>query len=156
VTPGLKAAPFILLLACGPKSPTTPAPTEPTQSDRPLLDEAGWAGLFEEEQAAYYIENEGTIWLVLRLTDDADELEVLGHVFGIVANKFDYSQDTRRNLVLIAYKGRVEQRRNHGIKVAIDALHLLQKGEVTIDEITEDAGYIVNADISALKPFITK
>ena len=75
---------------------------------------------------------------------------------GIVANKFDYSQDPRTNLVLIAYKGRVEQRRNHGIKVAIDALHLLQKGEVTIDDITEDAGYIVNADISALKPFITK
>ncbi len=149
----------LALAACGPR-PSGPGPqvpgggTEP--GGRPVLEAKSWADLFEEEQAAYYVENDDTLWLVLRLTGDADEADVLGHVFGIMANKFDYSLDPRKHIVLIAYKGKVEQRKNYGIKVDVDALALLQAGEITIDELTEDAGYIMNADISALKPFITK
>jgi len=151
---------FLALTACGPRPPAGAGPQVPaggTDPDaRTELDETSWADLFQEEQAAYYIENEDTLWLVLRLTGEADEAEVLGHVFGIIANKFDYSLDPRKHIVLIAYKGKVEERRNYGIKVDVDALALLQAGEITIDELTEDAGYIMNADISALKPFITK
>jgi hypothetical protein len=160
VRPGTTAlAAAILLMACGPKNAGGPGPSAPGSEptgERPLLDEQSWAGLFENKQAAYYIEEQSTVWLVLRLTDDADEAEVLGHVFGIIANKFDYSVDPRTSLVLIAYKGRVEERKNYGIKVTVEALALLQAGKITIDELTEDAGYIMNADIRALKPFITK
>jgi hypothetical protein len=148
------------MAACGDRAAggktTTPPPGGAGPDERSLLDEESWAGLFEDEQAAYYIEQEGTIWLVLRLTDDADEAKVLGHVFGIIANKFDYSLDPRTHLVLIAYKGRVEERKNYGIKVSVEDLSRLQAGDITIDELTEDAGYIMNADIRALKPFITK
>jgi len=150
----------LALAACGPRSPSGPGPQTPggggDPEGRPALEETSWADLFEEEQAAYYIENEDTLWLVLRLTGDADEANVLGHVFGILANKFDYSIDPRKHIVLLAYKGKVEQRKNYGIKVGVDALALLQAGKITIDELTEDAGYIMNADINALKPFITK
>ena len=150
----------LVLASCGPKPPAGPGPEVPgggaEPGDRPELDEKSWAGLFEDEQAAYYVEADDTLWLVLRLTGDADEAEVLGHVFGIIANKFDYSLDPRKHVVLIAYKGKVEKRRNYGIKVSVESLALLQAGEITIDELTEEAGYIMNADISALKPFITK
>jgi hypothetical protein len=147
----------LALAACGPKnSGPSRTPDKDDQPARPVLDAGEWASMFEEEQAAYYIENEGSVWLVLRLTDEADEAEVLGHVFGIIANRFDYSSDPRKNLVLIAYKGRVEDRRNYGIRVTFDALSNLQAGNITIDELTEEAGYILNGDISALKPFITK
>jgi len=146
----------LALAACGPKAPPSPPPAAPPAGERPLLDEQSWASLFEKEQAAYFIEAESTVWLVLRLTEDADEASVLGHVFGIVANRFDWSIDPRTNLVLIAYKGAVEKRQNYGIKVRIETLSLLQAGQITIDELTEEAGYLMNADLGALKPFITK
>jgi hypothetical protein len=161
VTPGPQAIILgLALAACGPKPPSGPGPQVPGGDADPdgriKLDETSWAGLFEEEQAAYYVESDDTLWLVLRLTGDANEAEVLGHVFGIIANKFDYSADPRKHIVLIAYKGKVEKRKNYGIRIGVDALLLLQTGKITIDELTEDAGYIMNADISALKPFITK
>lgn len=114
--------------------------------------------LFEEGQAAYYLEHQDTVWLVARLAEGNEQgalTKLALHLLGRIAENFDFTTDPRTELVIIVYMGLIEQEINYGIKVSIDDLSRLQRNEVAMPDLLNMLTEVVNIDLTAIKPYIT-
>ena len=111
---------------------------------------------FEKDQAAYYLEEGSNLLLAIRVKEELNPAEVMGKFLALVTSKFDFGCDTREKLILICYKGLIEEKRNVGMMVTVGDLRLMQEGTIGIDELSDRAKYVEGLDLSSIKPLIIK
>jgi hypothetical protein len=158
----LALAVAILAACCGGRPGGGPAPVEPddvTAPAGPPLSQESYLDLFEEDQAAYYIDYQDTVWLVMRVAeghDDATLTKVALHLLTRLVQDYDLTSDERSEVVIIVYMGALEQRANYGIKASIEDLARVQRGELSMAEMMESLSEIVDIDLMAIRPYITE
>ena len=113
-------------------------------------------GFFESQQAAYYVAEGDNLLLAVRVKEEKDTAEVLGKLLVLVATKFDFRCEKRKQIILVSYKGFIEEKRNVGMLVEVTDLRLLQGEVIDIDELSERAKYIERLDLGSIKSLIVK
>ena len=112
--------------------------------------------MFASHQAAYYVAEGENILLVIRIKEDLDTAEVMGKFLALVTTKFDFVCEKHAQIILVCYKGIIEEKRNIGMLLDIVDLRLLQRGDIGIEELTDRARYIEGLDLGSVKSLIYK
>jgi hypothetical protein len=120
------------------------------------LSPQSFHGFFESQQAAYYVAEGDNLLLAVRVKEEMDTAEVLGKLLALVATKFDFRCEKRKQIILVSYKGFIEEKRNIGMLVDVTDLRLLQGEVIDIDELSERARYIEGLDLGSIKSLIVK
>lgn len=120
------------------------------------LSPGGFHKYFESHQAAYYVAEGDNLLLAVRVKEELDTAEVLGKLLALVATKFDFKCEKRKQIILVSYKGFIEEKRNVGMLVEVTDLRLLQSEVIDIDELSERAKYIEGLDLGSVKSLIVK
>ncbi len=123
---------------------------------RKTLRPQTFRALFEAGQAVYYIEENGTVLLLIRLKEEIDPAETLGKFLALAVRKFDFVCDDREKLILVCYQGALEERRNVGVMISVDDLKSLQEGRIEIDTLSERASYVEGLDVSSVQHLVVK
>jgi len=159
----LIAAAVLLLAFCGcggerKAGAGTPAkqPSCELAPDTSELKPEPFQKLFASHQAAYYVAEGDNILLAIRIKEDLDTAEVMGKFLALVTTKFDFACEKHAQIILVCYKGFIEEKRNIGMLLDIGDLRLLQKGDIGIDEIADRARYIEGLDLGSVKSLIYK
>ena len=126
--------------------------------DGDALSQDSYSSMFEEGQAAYYIDHQDTVWLVVRVAEGSDDetlTTVVLHLLSRLTEEFDFTQDARAEVVILAYEGILEKKHNYGIKVEIANLKKLQATTLSMPDLLQTLTEVVNINLVALKPYIT-
>jgi len=94
--------------------------------------------------------------LAIRIKEDMETAEVMGKFLVLITSKFDFYCDKRKQIILVCYKGLIEEKRNIGMLIEVSDLKMLQKGIIDIDELSERAKYIEGLDMGSVKSLIYK
>jgi hypothetical protein len=112
--------------------------------------------MFKSHQAAYYVAEGENILLAIRVKEDLDTAEVMGKFLALVTTKFDFVCEKHVQIILVCYKGFIEEKRNIGMLLDIGDLRLLQRGDIGIEELSDRARYIEGLDLGSVKSLIYK
>lgn len=138
-------------------TPTSAAGTKCTLAEgTDELNPQTYHKYFEKHQAAYYVAEGDNLLLAIRIKEDMETAEVMGKFLVLVTSRFDFYCDKRKQIILVCYKGLIEEKRNIGMLIEVSDLKMLQKGIIDIDELSERAKYIEGLDMGSVKSLIYK
>lgn len=126
------------------------------KEDSKVLNPENFNRYFKKKQAAYYIEEGENLLLAIRIKKSAEIEEVIGRFFSLIITKFDFHCDSRKKIIIVCYKGYIEEKNNIGMLLDVKDITKFQDGVLSLDELSERIKYVKGLNLSSVKPLLIK